>query len=192
MPQRIYTARCTAHFPARLCSQSLPRSANRPAVAEADSATSHAIGEGLRCQVLQRPARFQIFACDRFGGHLRTGGDAFTVSIRGASLVWPSLHDNEDGTYEVEWQASVSGKYLVSVMLQGEHIMGSPWAAKAISPGADPSQCRVRAGSSPVHAVAGMSACFDVRAPPLARPSRRPRVAGRARAHLSCTCRDRP
>ena len=68
--------------------------------------------------MLHRPARFSIFACDRFRGHLRTGGDAFTVSIRGPSLVWPSLHDNEDGSYEVEWQASVSGVYLVAVMLQ--------------------------------------------------------------------------
>jgi hypothetical protein len=124
---------------------------------------SHAVGEGLRCQVLQRPARFSIYACDRYRQHLRSGGDAFTVSIRGASLVWPSLHDNEDGTYECEWQASVSGVYLVSVMLHGEHICGSPWAARAIAPGADPSQCRLRAGSSPVHAVAGLPACFDVR-----------------------------
>lgn len=131
---------------------------------EADAAASHAVGEGLRCQVLQRPARFSIYACDRSRQHLRAGGDAFTVSIRGASLVWPSLHDNEDGTYECEWQASVSGVYLVSVMLHGEHISGSPWAARAIAPGADPRQCRLRAGTSPVYAVAGVPACFDVRA----------------------------
>ena len=140
----------------------LPRSSHRPIGAEADAETSHAVGEGLRCQVLQRPARFSVFACDRFGGHLCTGGDAFTVSIRGPSLVWPSLHDNEDGSYECEWQASVSGVYMVAVMLQGEHIAGSPWAARAIAPGADPSQCRVRTGSSPVHGVAGLPACFDI------------------------------
>ena len=73
-----------------------------------------------------------------------------------------AFHDNEDGTYECEWQASVSGVYLVSVMLHGEHIAGSPWAARAIAPGADPSQCRLRAGSAPVHAVAGLPACFDI------------------------------
>ena len=131
-------------------------------VPEADATTSHAVGEGLRCQVLQRPARFSIYACDKFRRHLRTGGDGFTVSIRGPSLVWPSLHDCEDGTYECEWQASVSGTYLVSVMLQGEHIAGSPWPARAISPGADPAQCRIRAGTSPIHAIAGGLACFDI------------------------------
>ena len=113
-------------------------------------------------QVLQRPARFTIYACDRRRRHLRTGGEAFTVSIRGPSLVWPSIVDHEDGTYEVEWQASVSGVYLVSVMLDGEHIADSPFPARAIAPGADPAQCRLKAGVSPVHAVAGEPACFDV------------------------------
>ena len=142
---------------------SLPRSGHRDgSIPEADAAASHAVGEGLRCQVLHRPARFSIFACDRFRRHLRTGGDPFTVSIRGPSLVWPSLHDCEDGTYECEWQASVSGTYLVTVLLNGEHIAGSPWPARAIAPGADPSQCRLRAGSAPVHAIAGGAAFFDV------------------------------
>ena len=62
-------------------------------------------------QVLQRPARFLIYACDRFRRHLRSGGDAFTVSIRGPSLVWPTISDHQDGSYEVEWQATVSGVY---------------------------------------------------------------------------------
>lgn len=142
---------------------SLPRSGHRDVAApEADAAASHAVGEGLRCQVLHRPARFSIFACDRFRRHLRTGGDPFTVSIRGPSLVWPSLNDCEDGTYECEWQASVSGTYLVTVLLHGEHIAGSPWPARAIAPGADPQQCRVRAGTSPIHATAGEGACFDL------------------------------
>jgi hypothetical protein len=74
------------------------------------------------------------------------------VSIRGPSLVWPSIVDNEDGTYEVEWQATVSGVYLVSIMLDGEHIADSPWPARSIAPGADPNQCRLKAGTTPVHA----------------------------------------
>ena len=140
----------------------LPRSGNRAPAPAADAASSHAVGEGLRVQVLQRPARFTIYACDRHRHHLRSGGDAFTVSIRGPSLVWPSIVDNEDGTYEVEWQATVSGVYLVSIMLDGEHIADSPWPARSIAPGADPNQCRLKAGTSPVHAVAGEPACFDV------------------------------
>ena len=112
--------------------------------------------------MLQRPARFTIYACDRRRRHLRTGGDAFTVSIRGPSLVWPTISDHEDGSYEVEWQATVSGVYLVTCMLDGEHIADSPWPARVIAPGADPNQCRLRAGTSPVYATAGEPACFDV------------------------------
>lgn len=128
----------------------------------AAASASHAIGEGLRCMVLQRPAHFTIYSCDHNKRHLRTGGDAFTVSIRGPSLVYPTLADKEDGTYDVEWQATVSGVYLITVMLNGEHIEGSPWAARAISPGADPSQCRLRAYSAPLRAIAGEPTGFEI------------------------------
>ena len=72
-------------------------------------------------------------------------------------------------------RCSVTGSYLVSVLLHGEHITGSPWAAHVVGPGHDPSQCRIfapaggiagsvlyPAGVDEVHSVAGQPACFDM------------------------------
>ena len=90
-----------ARSPARDAAPSPPASpkARGPTHTAACPSTSHAAGEGLRVQVLSRPARFMIYACDRHRRHLHTGGDGFTVSVRGPSFVYPSLSDHEDGTH---------------------------------------------------------------------------------------------
>ena len=104
---------------------------------------SHAAGEGLSGHSLHAPAVFRIYAFDRYGRSVFVGGDGFTVSVRGPSLVYPVLRDCGDGTYECEWQGSVTGTYLVSVLLCGEHVAGSPFAARVITPGHEPAQCRL-------------------------------------------------
>ncbi|KAL1504154.1 hypothetical protein AB1Y20_010563 [Prymnesium parvum] len=132
-----------------------------PGMRVADAANSFALGEGLRLQVLHRVTRFTIFACDAFGKRLKAGGHPFSVAIRGRSLVHPSIRDMHDGAYECEWQATVSGLYVIAVTLRGKHIMGSPFTARAIAPGADPQQCRIK-GSSSIFVVAGETARFEV------------------------------
>ena len=105
-----------------------------------------------------------------------SGGDAFTVSIRGASRVNPTLKDKGNGTYECEWLAPVSGPYLISVLLGGEHVAGSPHVAEVANPGVDLSLCKVLAPAgaiashisasgeddASVHVTAGLFACFDM------------------------------
>ena len=108
-------------------------------------AYSHATGEGLRGHVLHRPTSFTIYASDSHGRSKLTGGDPFSVSVRGPSRVNPILVDKFDGTYEATWMGTVSGTYLVSVLLSGEHIRGSPYAARVIAPGHCPSMCQARA-----------------------------------------------
>ena len=63
--------------------------------------------EGLRpLQVLHSPPtrelNFTILAFDAMHAPLHTGGDAFSVAIRGPAPVWPSLTDNQDGTYAIQ------------------------------------------------------------------------------------------
>lgn len=139
---------------------------------------SYAVGEGLRGHVLRQPTKFRIHASDRQGRSCFVGGDAFTVNIRGPSKVSPALTDNGDGTYEVQWEGSVTGAYLISVLLNGDHIDGSPYAARVVVPGHEPSQCRAgvagsiegsvsypsKAGEEAdvVHATAGGPAVFDI------------------------------
>ena len=150
---------------------SLLRSDDRNPLSDpASAAHSHAAGEGLSGHTLHRSAVFRIYAFDGYARSVFDGGDGFTVSVRGPSLVFPALRDCGDGTYECEWQASVTGTYLLSILLNGAHIAGSPYAAKVIMPGHDPSQCRIASteesvreyDDNAVHAVAGTSASFDL------------------------------
>ena len=55
---------------------------------------SVAAGEGLRGHVLGQPTVFHIHAVDEDGRACSSGGNAFTVSIRGPSRVSPSLVDH--------------------------------------------------------------------------------------------------
>ena len=143
----------------------------------ASPASSYAIGEGLFGHGLHRSTTFRIYAVAADGQSCFNGGEPFTVTVRGPSAVTPNLIDNSDGTYDASWMASVTGTYLVSVLLAGHHVKGSPYAARVIHPGHEPSECRLvaPAGSisgrilypsgtdgSEVHAVAGTLGCFDI------------------------------
>ena len=68
-----------------------------------------AVGIGLSLQVMHRAAKFTIYSHDRRGTRMTEGGDPYSVTIRGPSRVHPVLHDNRDGSYECEWQGTVSG-----------------------------------------------------------------------------------
>lgn len=103
----------------------MPRSPSHTEGRVAHPSRSYAFGEGLRLQLLHRPATFTILACDALGVRLRGGGQPFSVSMRGRSLVHPSLRDMQDGSYKCEWQATVSGLYVISITLRGKHIMVS-------------------------------------------------------------------
>ena len=152
--------------------QRSPRNRTRPIslLCGVESADTHACasksfvrGEGLQVHLMDvPPARFCIHACDRFARRLAYGGDAFQVSIRGPDLVHPSLLDCSDGTYRCEWQTRISGAYLISVLLDGEHILGSPFAAKAIQPRADPSRCRISPSKGEIASIAGRPVSFSI------------------------------
>ena len=123
--------------------------------------------EGLRpLQVLHSPPtrelNFMILAFDAMHAPLHTGGDAFSVAIRGPAPVWPSLTDNQDGSYSCEWQAKVSGEYSVAVTLRGGHVWGSPFAVRLVPTGADPELTRLSVPRGEIVVVAGEPGRFGV------------------------------
>ena len=74
---------------------------------------------------------FVVRTHDAWGNACDRGGARLALSV--PDPVACEVTDMGDGKYEVEWQASVSGVYLVSVMLDGEHIADSPWPARSIA-----------------------------------------------------------
>ena len=68
-----------------------------------------ASGAGLESAVARRNGRFTIEAKDAEGQQLPHGGDTFTVTIHGASVVRARVHDREDGSYTCEYKTGSSG-----------------------------------------------------------------------------------
>ena len=80
---------------------------------KASALTSLASGRGLHTAVVGQLAQFVLTAYDADGQRRETGGDPFTVLVRG--VVPPSnlrvrLHDFGNGTYTAEYRAEITGQ----------------------------------------------------------------------------------
>lgn len=58
-----------------------------------------------------------------------TGGekDNFAVTIEGPGQVHPQFDDNGDGSYVVTYALPNRGRYTINVLLNKQHIQGSPF-----------------------------------------------------------------
>lgn len=88
---------------------------------------SYAEGPGLQGGQEGKPGVFTIHAVDPDGRPRTDGGDPFKVDIQGPSDVGPSVTDNGDGTYTVEYKPTESGDYVVNVTLHDEPIKDAPF-----------------------------------------------------------------
>jgi filamin len=97
-----------------------------------DAGNSWAEGPALHGLVDNEPGKFTIHAVDPDGNPRTDGGDDFRVNIHGPQgSVKPHVKDNNDGTYDVEFDPAEPGNYDISVDLEGKHpIKDSPWRVK--------------------------------------------------------------
>ena len=85
-------------------------------------------GDGLTAAHTGRPATFYIEGLDASGIRRRNdGGDKFVVTLTGAAAVRARVWDDGDGRYTCEYKCSTTGKYRLSVMRAGQHLVGSPF-----------------------------------------------------------------
>ena len=101
-------------------------------------------GDGLRRAIVRQMAIFTIIARNAADELIKMGGDKFNVAMRGASALRARVFDNEDGTYTVSYFPSTSGRYNVSITLNGISLPGSPFAVDVLAARADPSRCQLR------------------------------------------------
>ncbi|KYQ96878.1 gelation factor [Tieghemostelium lacteum] len=92
----------------------------------ADPNLSYAEGPGLEGGRENEQAQFKIHAVDPDGNHRTDGGDGFVVTIDGPSTVDPTLIDNGDGTYDVDFTATEPGDYTINLTLDGDNVNGFP------------------------------------------------------------------
>lgn len=88
---------------------------------------SYAWGPGVELASTAEKAWFVIQSKDAKGNNLTTGGDNFKVKITGPKgLVDAQITDKRNGTYYVEYSATIPGSHLIDITLEGKHISNSP------------------------------------------------------------------
>jgi hypothetical protein len=96
-----------------------------------DPLKSSAVGQGLESAVVGYPSTFMVFARDRFENKRTLGREVVQVFIQstnfGLGRTPVVVHDRLDGSYYVEYNATISGKYTMSVSLLDQDIPGSPF-----------------------------------------------------------------
>jgi len=103
----------------------------------ANAGQSWAEGPGLQGGKATRHNPFTIHAVDADGSPVKEGGDPFVVGISGPSSSEPTIIDNKDGTYSVDYVVEVPGDYIIDVSLHGTPIKDSPFHV-LIKPDVDP------------------------------------------------------
>lgn len=119
----------------------------------ADPNKSYAEGEGIDYAVDNRPGVFTVYAKDKNGRPVSglTEGDWLDVKLtdpnsdpngEGDSLFPVRINDNGDGSYNVEYDATEPGDYVLDVTIDDESIKDMPKNLK-VMPGVDASNTEV-------------------------------------------------
>lgn len=104
------------------------------------NATAHetvATGEGLRQALVGQPASLTVTTKDKDGRLVRTGSAELRAELTGPDgtrLPVPVV-DHKNGTYELVYTARSEGELLLSVLLYGQPVRGSPFRVRALRPG---------------------------------------------------------
>ena len=122
---------------------------------------SRATGQALHTCMVRSDATFEIEAFDARGERRKDGGDPFSISVRGASIVRAKVLDRGDGTYLCHYRPSVSGRYTIGISLYGRPLRGSPFMLNVLSPIPDPAMCKVH-GDGLNHAIAREPTSFSI------------------------------
>eukprot|EP01133_Synstelium_polycarpum_P015677 gene15677-18631_t len=100
-----------------------------------DPSQSYAQGPGLLGAFDHLTSTFTIVSCDYFGDPRTEGGDQYTVAITDSDT--PTITDNNDGTYTVEYKPLDQGQATITVSLNGTKIKGMP-VTITVKPSTDP------------------------------------------------------
>ena len=95
----------------------------------AHGASCAAFGPGLEGAVLGEAASFTVEVRDEHGNLRSTGGDAVDVVVKaGRGNIPAQVEDNKDGTYCVEYTATMEGQLQISVTVDRQAVKGSPFS----------------------------------------------------------------
>ena len=89
---------------------------------------SIALGRNLGHATARSPAEFEIEARNAAERPSKQGGDQIKVKFSApANTTVANIIELPEGRYKVEYTAPIAGTYQMTVTMNGEHIMGSPF-----------------------------------------------------------------
>ncbi|KOO23122.1 hypothetical protein Ctob_010810 [Chrysochromulina tobinii] len=80
-----------------------------------------------------RVSALTLLTADKYANPVRHGGAGVTAKLSGPGACSTTVEDHLDGSYTISWSAVLSGVYRVSVLVDGAHCAGSPFAVQASS-----------------------------------------------------------
>jgi hypothetical protein len=110
-----------------LAGENVAGSPFHPLIEQGNAGKSFAEGPGLHAGKTDHVNPFRITSVDADGKPVTTGGDPFEVSITGPETVHPTVKDNGNGTYDVEYSVGTPGDYTVNVSLHGKPVKDAPF-----------------------------------------------------------------
>jgi len=129
--------------------------------AAADAANTTAEGDGTRAADTDAPAHFKVVTRDKFGNQLDKGGAPVDVKLHGPADVPCKVKDNNDGTYDVTYEAPVAGDYTLDVKLGADDVKDAPFKVH-VAPGKASAAKTTADGDGLRRVVAGTEGTFDV------------------------------
>uniref|UniRef100_A0A6B2KWL7 Uncharacterized protein n=1 Tax=Arcella intermedia TaxID=1963864 RepID=A0A6B2KWL7_9EUKA len=95
------------------------------------------ITQGIENAVVRVPTEFKVMATDVYDKPL--AGAKFEVQIRGPTCSVPAtVKEESDGKYAVQYKPKEAGKLKISVLMDGQNIVGSPFTVYAV-----PNDCMI-------------------------------------------------
>jgi hypothetical protein len=120
------------------------------------------VDEAVARGITRQLNMFKITAYVGKGELQPNGGDVFSVSIRGrGERVRAKIIDNEDGTYNVGFKPTTSGRYLIWVSHGSTQLPGSPFTCIVSTPSPSAPSCELR-GPALTSATARKEEFFEV------------------------------
>ena len=101
-----------------------------------------------------------LHVSDRMGNRCVAGGAPILVDVDNPEIE-SQVHDNDNGSYTLEWRGKIAGTYKTQVRIDGAHVLGSPCIFKLFSGPPDVPKCEI-AGAGLRNALAGQSACVYI------------------------------
>lgn len=91
--------------------------------------TSVAFGDGIKRALCNHVASLTLHVKDHQGDPRLVGGDPIVAIVEGPNGVSyrADMEDRQNGTYNITYRPQVEGRHLITVLIRGRNIQGSPF-----------------------------------------------------------------